>query len=160
MKYLKHHLATLAMITAVGGNAWAAGGHDHGAHDHGGHDGHQSSRVSMDHDNMKHSNMFLVEKSVDGYKVSFHVMEANKGMEHGGSHNFMVKIERDGKEVSGVKINSKVIHPNDKAETKPLMKMGGWYMNGYDLGHAGKHQLMILFKTADGKKHKAGVYYP
>ena len=61
--------------------------------------------------------------------------------------------------IQNVKINSKVVHPNGDAETKPLAKMGDWFMSGYDLGHTGKHQLMILFKTADGKKHKGGVYY-
>ena len=37
--------------------------------------------------------------------------------------------------------------------------MGDWYMTGYDLGEKGKHQLIVLFKTSDGKKHKGGVYY-
>ena len=41
-----------------------------------------------------------------------------------------------------------------------MMKMGDWYMAGYDLGHNGQHQLMALFKTADGVKHFGGVYYP
>jgi len=40
-----------------------------------------------------------------------------------------------------------------------LMKMNGWFMNDYDIGE-GRHGIMILFKTADGKKHKASVYYP
>jgi len=39
------------------------------------------------------------------------------------------------------------------------MKMGDWYMNGYDLQKNGKHQMMILFKTPDGKKHQGGVFY-
>jgi hypothetical protein len=80
-------------------------------------------------------------------------------MGHGGSHNLMVKVEQDGKALTDVLINSKVFHPNNSSESKMLMKMGDWYMAGYDLGHAGKHGVMILFKTADGKKHKASVYY-
>ncbi|MFC1751379.1 hypothetical protein ACFL2V_21590, partial [Pseudomonadota bacterium] len=76
------------------------------------------------------------------------------------SHNLMIKVEQSGKIVSNVKINSKVVHPNGNTESKALMKMGDWHMNGYDLGHQGKHQMMILFKTPDGKKHKGGVYYP
>ena len=39
------------------------------------------------------------------------------------------------------------------------MKMGDWLMAGYGLGHKGKHQMMVLFKTKDGKKYKGGVYY-
>jgi len=52
-----------------------------------------------------------------------------------------------------------VVHPNGKAESKMMMKMGDWYMAGYDLGHAGRHQVMVLFKTADGKKHFGGTFY-
>lgn len=137
-------MTTVLSALLVGGGVYAGEGHQHG-HSHG-------------HDQM--AGMFLVKKSIDGYDVSFHVMEAQKGMEHGGSHNFMIKIEQGGKVLGDVKINSKVIHPNGKSESKPLMKMGDWYMNGYDLGHAGKHQMMILFKTANGQKHKGGVYYP
>ena len=39
------------------------------------------------------------------------------------------------------------------------MKMGGWHMAGYDLGHAGRHQLMILLKTVDGKKQSGSVLH-
>ena len=145
MNVLKGCVMTAVLSTSlVGGGVYAGEGHQHG-HSHG-------------HEQM--AEMFLVKKSIDGYDVSFHVMEAQKGMEHGGSHNFMIKIEQGGKVLGDVKINSKVIHPNGKSESKPLMKMGDWFMNGYDLGHAGRHQMMILFKTADGQKHKGGVYYP
>jgi len=125
--------------------------------------GHASEMPAMDHSqhNMsdESSGMFLKKKQIDGYTVSFHIMEANDSMRHGGSHNFMIKIEKDGKVQKNVLINSKVIHPNGKSESKKLMKMGDWFMNGYDLAHKGKHQMMILFKTPDGKKHKGGVYY-
>lgn len=146
---------TFATLLLTATSVYATDGHNHSSHDHG--NNHKSSDMKeMSHE----SNMFLVNKQINGYEVSFHVMEAQKGMEHGGSHNFMIKIEQNGKIVSDAKINSKVIHPNGDEESKPLMKMGDWFMNGYDLGHHGKHQMMILFKTADGKKHKGGVYYP
>lgn len=103
---------------------------------------------------------FLQTKEIDGYTVSFHVMAAKEGMEHGGSHNFMIKIERDGRVITDAMANSKAIHPDGTSESKMMMKMGDWYMAGYDLGHEGRHQLLILFKTADGKKHFTGVYYP
>jgi len=38
--------------------------------------------------------------------------------------------------------------------------MGDWYMAGYDLGHAGAHKVMVLFKTEDGQKHFGGITYP
>ncbi len=103
----------------------------------------------------------LEEKQIiDGYTVTFHVMPAQPGKEMGGSHDFMVKIEQGVKVVTDAQVNSKVIHPDGKSETKMMMAMGEWYMAGYDLGHTGKHQLMVLFKTADGAKHSGGVWYP
>jgi len=103
--------------------------------------------------------MFLKKMEIDGYNVSFHVMKAKPGKEMGGSHDFMIKVEQGDKALTNIVMNTKVIHPNGKAEMKKTMKMGDWLMAGYDLGHPGKHQMMILFKTEDGKKHKGGVYY-
>ena len=155
---------TLVLCT-VSTLSLASGDHSGGHAQDGGtkHSGHEMTKMKqkISHGDMKNGNagMFLKEKQIDGYKVSFHVMEASDGMRHGGSHNFMVKIEKDGKALKDVVINSKVVHPNKKAESKMLMTMGDWYMAGYDLSHMGKHQMMILFKTSDGKKHKGGVYY-
>jgi len=104
--------------------------------------------------------MFLKKMEIDDYIVSFHVMKAKPGKEMGGTHDFMIKVEKDGKALTNVVMNTKVVHPNGKSESKKTMKMGDWLMAGYDLGHPGKHQMMILFKTADGKKHKGGIYYP
>ena len=151
----------------------AAGEHEHG---HG--DGHadinenkHDSNMMMNHDDhasdrhqasgMSHKKegMFLVKKEIDGYNVSFHVMKAKPGKKMGGSHDFMIKVEKGGMTLSSIAMNTKVIHPNGISESKGVMKMGDWFMAGYDLGHKGKHQMMVLFKTKDGKKHKAGVYY-
>ncbi|NOY71474.1 MAG: hypothetical protein GXP14_03725 [Gammaproteobacteria bacterium] len=107
--------------------------------------------------------MFLKKKEIDGYQVSFHVMKAKPGKEMGGTHDFMIKVEKNGKVLTNLVMNTKVKHPNGSSETKKTMQMGmqmgDWLMAGYDLGHKGKHQLMVLFKTTDGKKHKGGVYY-
>jgi len=159
---------TFAAMLATTGAAWAAGDHDHGhGHDDDHGDGHHKSEMKHDdhgaghgdHDSDK-GKMFLVKKEIDGYTVSFHVMKAKPGKEMGGSHDFMIKVEKDGQAVTNLAMNTKVKHPNGSAESKKAMKMGDWMMAGYDLGHKGKHQLMILFKTADGEKHKGGVYYP
>lgn len=138
--------------------------HDHGHDDHSNmngmkHDDHGSAGHDDKDMSHKKGEMFLVKKEVDGYDVSFHVMKAKAGKEMGGSHDFMIKVEKDGKALDNITMNTKVVHPDGKEETKKVMKMGDWYMAGYDLGHEGKHQMMILFKTKDGKKHKAGVYY-
>ncbi len=161
---------TFAALLATAGPLYASG--DHGHDEHGGehksemkHDGHDAKQGHDEHkSHAGHESdmdkMFLVKKAVDGYNVSFHVMKAKPGKEMGGSHNFMIKIEKDGKALTNVTMNTKVKHPNGSSETKKAMKMGEWMMAGYDLGHKGKHKMMILFKTADGKKHRAGIYYP
>lgn len=152
---LKQNIILVIFIAIAG--FWVAQAQAAEEHTHEGDGGHDTG-----HENMSHGSdsMFLVEKEIDGYTVSFHVMEAQQGMNHGGSHNFMIKVEQNNKTLNDVTINSKVIYPDGKDESKALMKMGDWYMAGYDLASKGKHQMMILFKTSDGKKHKGGVYYP
>lgn len=158
-------VVSFATMLMVANPLYAEGSHS-GGHDND--DGHQHSHdAGMNHKG--HSDMggmsgmdgmFLVKKNIDGYDVSFHVMKAKPGKEMGGTHDFMIKVEKDGKALTNIPMNTKVVHPNGKSETKETMVMGDWLMAGYDLGHEGKHQMMILFKTADGQKHKGGVYYP
>ncbi len=134
------------------------------AHDHGHMDAGMINPCSMDMhhqtDKAQVEGRFLVKKDIDGYSVSFRVMKAKEGMQYGGSHNLMVKVEKDGEALTDIAMNSKVSHPNEKSESKMMMKMGDWYMAAYDLGHPGSHQLMVLFKTSDGQKHFVGVRYP
>ncbi len=103
---------------------------------------------------------FLSTKNIDGYSVSFHIMKASEGVAHGASHHVMVKVVQNGKVVTDLMVNSRVVHPNGKSESKMMMRMGDWYMAAYDLSHPGSHQLMVLFKSSDGKKHFGGVSYP
>ncbi|NOZ51999.1 MAG: hypothetical protein GXP08_02470 [Gammaproteobacteria bacterium] len=171
IKKAKQPLAIIAFsaLLASTGPLYAAEGHKHShdhadnesgmKHEHGSEHGHGDHK-GHDHHGSAMNKMFLIKKEIDGYEVSFHVMKAKPGKEMGGSHDFMVKIEKDGKVLTDVVMNTKVKHPNGSSETKKAKQMGDWLMAGYDLGHNGKHQLMILFKTADGKKHKGGVYYP
>ncbi len=145
---------SLLLATFIGGFALAGASYASGSHAHS-HE-HDEGGMEMSHGSeMK----FQELRSVDGYDVSFHIKKAAPGKEMGGSHDLMIKVEQGGKVLTDIVMNTKVVHPNGKSETKKVMKMGDWLMAGYDLGHAGKHQLMILFKTADGKKHKSGVYY-
>ncbi|WP_207063948.1 hypothetical protein [Motiliproteus sp. SC1-56] len=158
MRTHKLALAT-ALSTVLVGAAYASPeGHGHG---HEGQTGMaQGHEEGMNHDTMGGAGkMFLEKRDIDGYSVSFHVMEANEGMNHGGSHNLMVKVEQGANVIGDLQANSKVIYPDGSDESKPLMKMGDWFMVGYDLKSAGKHQLMVLFKTPDGKKHFGGVHY-
>lgn len=150
---------TLVSVFTLAGTAYAGGKHDHG-HDQDDNGGSHNGSHNGSHDmGQGGDQMFLVKKELDGYQVSFHVMKAKPGKQMGGSHDFMIKVEQDGAALTDIVMNTKVVHPNGESETKPTMKMGDWFMAGYDLGHSGRHQLMILFKTADGKKHKGGVYY-
>ncbi|GAV20616.1 hypothetical protein MMIC_P1588 [Mariprofundus micogutta] len=161
--------AIMAMATAqpalAAGDTHHMGGHMQGDHHNGdmqkhGKHGDMDKMQGMKGDMSQMKGAFLVKKEIDGYTVSFHVMKAKEGMQHGGTHNFMAKVEKDDKALTNLVVNSKVTHPNNKSESKMLMKMGDWYMAGYDLGHEGQHQLMVLFKTADGKKHFIGTNYP
>jgi len=145
---------TFSALLATAGPLHASGDHSHG------HDDHSKSEMKHDNHGSSMEEMFLKKKKVNGYDVSFHVMKAKPGKEMGGTHDFMIKVEKNGKVVPNIVMNTKVKHPNGSSETKKTMKMGDWLMAGYDLGHEGKHQMMILFKTADGKTHKGGVYYP
>lgn len=139
---------TFATLLVTAGPLYASSGH--------------LSAMGMKHSD--HSSVtdeaFLVKQEINGYDVSFYIAKAKPGKAMGGSHDFMVKVEKEGKALTNIAMNTKVIHPNGASETKKTMKMGEWLMAGYDLGHEGRHQVMILFKTADGKKHKGGVYYP
>ena len=155
MKHCKPLFTALLLGTSMSFTSivLASSGHEHGHDNHtNGHSDHESMMSSG-------SGMFLKKERVDGYDVSFHVMKAKPGKEMGGSHDIMVKVEKGGVPQKNIVMNTKVIYPDGKSESKKTMIMGDWLMAGYDLHPKGKHQLLILFKTADGKKHKAGVYY-
>lgn len=103
---------------------------------------------------------FLINQVVDGYHVRFHVMAAPEGQMQHGDHHFMIQVMQDGRPVPSIRVNSKVIGPDGRSQSHPMMIMGDWFMAAYDMSAKGRYQLLILFKTPDGKKHKAGVYYP
>jgi len=131
--------------------------HTHGQHMHGPLHG---EKMAADMPaRMAAEGEFLVTRDIDGFAVSFHIMPAPKDRQKSGSHDLLIKVERQGKVLSDLAVNSKVIHPNNQSESKMTRRMGDWYMTAYDLGHPGPHQVMVLFKTADGIKHFGGVNY-
>ncbi|MDX8388492.1 MAG: hypothetical protein R8M46_08205, partial [Ghiorsea sp.] len=87
--------------------------------------GHHHAQHPDSHGGMKKMankpGMFMVNKEVDGFDVSFHVMPATGSMSHGGTHNVMVKVEKDGVLLDDVVINSKVFLPNKETDSKMLM---------------------------------------
>ncbi len=156
MKSTKLLIASTLSAMVLAAPLQASEGHEGMSHESMNHDGMNASSMSG---TAKNSEMFLEKRDIDGYTVSFHVMEAAEGMRHGGSHNLMIKVEQGDQAISELQANSKVVYPAGNDESKPLMKMGDWFMAGYDLKDGGKHQLMVLFKTPDGKKHFGGVHY-
>jgi len=166
---IKTIIMSLLVAGTMGTNpAFASGDHKGMDAHHGAMNGDMHHEMSTGHmngkmtgemkDNMK--GMLFIRKDIDGYQVSFHVMKAPSGMQkHGGSFHFMFKAEKNGKALTNILVNSKVTHPNGQSESKMMMRMGDWYMAGYDLGHPGVHQIMVLFKTQDGKKHFGGIEY-
>jgi len=158
-------IMSLLVTVAVGMSPAFASG------DHGGMNAHQGTMMNggMGKGHMKGKmteqmkdhmkGMFLVKKDIGGYQTSFHIMKAPKGMRHGGTYHFMFKVEKNGKALTNILVNSKVIHPDGRSESKMMMRRGDWYMAGYNLGHRGKHRIMVLFKTSDGKKHFGGIEY-
>lgn len=152
MKRTVWMIATAAAL-GVAQSAWA----------HGDHEAMQGGQMHEDHHSHDMGEMkggFLVKKEIDGYQVSFHIMKAPAEMAKGGSHHLMIKIEKEGKVLNDLMVNSKAIHPNGESESKMLMRMGDWYMAAYDFGHEGQHQVMVLFKDRAGNKHFGGIYYP
>ncbi len=102
---------------------------------------------------------FMDKIYVDGYEVTFHVMKAAGDMQHGGTQNLMVMVQKNKRALTNLLANSKVIAPDGRGVSKPMMLMGQWYMAGYDMTANGSYQLMVLFKTEDGQKHFGGVRY-
>jgi len=111
---------------------------------------------------MEHLEGYVVRKGIeDDYTVIFHVMRAPEGMRHSKEHyHLMVLVEKDGRPVSGLEMKSIVSHPNRTLETRPMLKMGDWYMALYDLNHEqGRHHISVHFSVA-GKAYSADAYYP
>ena len=143
--------------------------HRHGQHMHGALHGDQTSPSMMkEHGKMAGAmgamqGSWIRQVEIDGLDVTFHVMKAmpakGDGEKKGHGQSVMLQVKREGRVLTDLMVNSKVVHPNGKSESKMMMKMGDWYMASYDLDHPGKHQLMVLFKTSDGEKHFAGVIY-
>ena len=151
MKYLK--ITTLFFLTILIVSSQLQGAEN---------SAHQEQNDQMKDMNMttqQEENIFLEKRVIDGYDVQFHIMKVSPDLKLEGSHNFLIKIENKGEILGDVTINSKIIYPSDKSESKFLTKMGDWYMKDFNLDEEGKYQLIILFKTVDGKKHKGGVYY-
>ena len=151
MKYLK--ITTLIISAILIGSSQLQGTEN---------TAHQEQNGQMENMNMntqQEGEIFLEKRVIDGYDVQFHIMKVSPDLKLEGSHNFLVKIENKDEILGDVTINSKIIYPSDKSESKFLTKMGDWYMKDFTLDEEGKYQLIILFKTADGKKHKGGVYY-
>jgi len=111
---------------------------------------------------MEHLEGVVARKGIaDDYTVIFHIMRAPESMHYSkANYHLMVIVEKDGKAVKGLDMESIVTHPNRTLETKPMMEMGEWYMALYDLNHEqGRHHISVHFKVS-GKSYSADTYYP
>ncbi len=117
MRFNKLLLATTLSSLVIAGTAQAG----QTGHEDMNHDG--MNQGAMNHGAMNHQGMtqgqgsapmFLEQRDINGYNVSFHVMPAAQGMNHGGTHNLMVKIEQGTNVVTELQANSKVVYPDGK----------------------------------------------
>jgi len=102
---------------------------------------------------------FIETKVIDGFDVTFHIMPAPQGKTAAGSHHLMVKVEKNQALVPLQATNSKVTFPDGTSASHMMMTMGDWQMASYTLKQTGEYNVMVLFKTSDGKKHFGGVSY-
>ena len=104
---------------------------------------------------------FIRKKTIASYTVTFKVIKVASGMEgQSGSHNLMIKVEKDGSAQILPYILAKVILRGGTSVTKTLFKRDNWYMNGFDLGISGEYQLNVLFRpSSTGLKHTTNVWY-
>ena len=103
---------------------------------------------------------FQVTRNTGEYAVSFHVLPVVDGLRQGNTHSVMVKVERAGQVITDAKINSRVLFPDKTEQQQLLMRSGDWYAANYDMQGQARHQIMVLFQTADGKMHRTGTYFP
>jgi hypothetical protein len=130
--------------------------------DHAAHSEHNEKHATENSDEQDQASehMFWKQQMVHGYQVTFHVMSADPEIDYGGTHYVMVKIDKDEQPQAGLEIQSQVTFPDGKKENKILKTRGDWYINGYDLGNEGTHQLHVSFTNPDGKPSQAEITYP
>jgi len=134
----------------------------HGQHMHGPLHGNAKVDTRALNPPMEHLEGVVARKGIaDDYTVVFHIMRAPEGMRYGkADYHLMVIVEKDGKPVNDLHIESIVTHPNRTLVSKPMVSMGDWYMALYDFNHEqGRHHISVHFTIAD-KNYSADTYYP
>lgn len=101
----------------------------------------------------------LEKREIDGYTISVHLMKITPEMNLDGSHTLLVRIEDQNRLVENAVVNSKVIAPDGRYQTKVLKEMGDWHLSSFELDQPGQHYFQLVFRTADGARHQAGVFY-
>jgi len=133
---------------------------------------HNHEQQQMEHSSGSMSmpeGMKMQSIDVDGYKLSFHIMD-NKAfrkymddmghtthkMREGMSHYVMVDIaDKDGAKIKRSKVKLKIITPGGKEAEKVAFPMMGSFGSEFDMTEKGEYQIMTLFKIGEGK-HKGG----
>ena len=160
------------VLIAAGSTVWASMDMNHSKEHH---DSMSSGKMlHMEHeDEMKGpKGMMMRTMNIDGYKVSFHIMDIHRYMEKMGheghegqmmgkdaTHHIMMEIiDKNGKKIENAVVKVKVIDPEKKSQSQALTSMMGNYGANFNMPAKGKYQIMTLFKIG-GKKHKGGYWH-
>lgn len=170
------YLTTLLLVLGVGfrglalaqcGMGSSAGGHQH------------SPKPHSEHQMPKMSHGTVKSYVVDGYQISFNMMEKNEFLEmtkamddeevarheemmagKAATHHVMVVIidGETGERLTNLPIKLKLMKPSDKMETKPWGWMDNHYCGYLTLEKSGEYVILASFK-ANGQDHSVGFTY-
>ena len=102
----------------------------------------------------------ILAKAIEDYHLRVKVISVNKSLPDGGSHNLLVNIKHQERVQYGLAVTTKVVSGNGHKKTKPMLELGDWYLGGFDLETTDKHQITVMFKTAEGKIYSSEIAYP
>ncbi len=170
--FLAALILVLSGIFANRGWAQCSMGGSGGDHQH-------SPKQHSEHQKPKMSHGTVKSYTVDGYQVSFNIMEKNeflemtKAMDDGdvarheelmagktATHHVMVVIidGETGERLESIPLKLKLVKPADKVETKPWGWMDTHYCGYLTLEKPGEYVVLASFK-ADGQDHSVGFTY-
>lgn len=100
------------------------------------------------------------EKKLDDFNLRFKVVDVAESVPDGGSHNLLLNIKRDGRTLHHLSVNSVVEKNRGERKSKSMMKLGDWYLAGYDFMPSDEYTITVSFKSPDGRHHSSTINYP
>lgn len=130
---------------------------------------HPSSHMHMMNPNVVKSDEYIVSYGIETMAEHNKMMQDMKvdaskmKMDPNASHHLSLEIseEKSGKKIEDAKVKVKVIDPNERFQEKWVDWSSEMKHYGSDLEMKGKgkYGIIVLFKTADDKKHTAELRY-